>query len=101
MLTLERSAGVSGFFCRSFSNWALNFLSGKPHVGTLSVNAFTKMRKLITLGEVVLDARLYGSQQINDALVRMCQETQEFSESEAEFLRKSINSGEVVIRAPG
>ena len=37
---------------------------------------------------------IFGSQQINDALVRMCQETQEFGEVDSEFLRKSINSGE-------
>ena len=52
------------------------------------------MHKFLAMGEVFLDAKLYGLQQINDALLRMCLAKQQLDENDAEFLRKSINSGD-------
>ena len=40
---------------------------GKPHVGTLSVNAFQKMRKFLMQATILLDAQLYSRDEINKA----------------------------------
>lgn len=42
---------------------------GKPHVGTLSVNAFQKMRKLLMQATTLLDAQLYSRDEINKTIV--------------------------------